>query len=163
MSPGPQGRDRRNRPFRLIVGGLPEDAPRHPVPRSDHPDEIVLPPQRSSARLARHWVIRVIASSGVTGAQNQVVELLTAEVVANAAVHGPAEGSIRVRAWTDATHVYVTVSDESSTSPVVRHPEPSDVSGRGVALVQALADDWGVEAGPDGKTVWFSLELEDEY
>jgi serine/threonine-protein kinase RsbW len=45
---------------------------------------------------------------------------------------------------------------------VVRHPEPSDLSGRGMALVQALADDWGVEVGPDGKTVWFSLELVDD-
>jgi serine/threonine-protein kinase RsbW len=163
MSSTPPGRDRRDRPFRLIQGGLPEEPPRNPVPASEGTEELVLPPQRSSARLARHWVIHVVAASGVTGPQNQVVELLTAEVVANAAVHGPPDGSIRVRAWTDARSVYVTVSDDSSTSPVVRHPEPADPSGRGLALVQALADDWGVDAGPAGKTVWFSLELQDEY
>ncbi|WNB85334.1 ATP-binding protein [Cellulomonas sp. ATA003] len=154
--------ERRTRPFRLIVGGLPEDAPRNPVPASDASEELQLPAQRSSARLARHWVIHVTAAAGVTGAQNQIVELLTAEVVANAAVHGPADGTIRVRAWSDATHVYVSVRDDSVTTPVVRHPEPSDLNGRGVALVQALASDWGVEAGPNGKTVWFSLELEDD-
>jgi anti-sigma regulatory factor (Ser/Thr protein kinase) len=161
MSTTPPGR--RDRPFRLIRGGVPEDAPRHPVPASDAQEELVLPPQRSSARLARHWVVHVVAASGVTGSQNQVVELLTAEVVANAAVHGPQDGTIRVRAWTDARHVYVSVSDDSATSPIVRHPEPADPSGRGMALVQALADDWGVEVGPAGKTVWFSLELQDEY
>ena len=163
MNGTPPGRDRRNRPFRLIIGGVPEDAPRSPVPTGGDHEELVLPPQRSSARLARHWVIHVIAASGVTGPQNQIVELLTAEVVANAAVHGPPDGSIRVRAWTDATHVYVSVSDESETSPVVRHPEPSDLSGRGMALVQALASNWGVDGGPEGKTVWFCLEREDEY
>ncbi|WP_298459131.1 ATP-binding protein [uncultured Cellulomonas sp.] len=162
MSGASRGRDRPDRPFRLIVGGLPEDPPRSPVPASDAHEELQLPAQRSSARLARHWVIHVIAASGVTGSQNQVVELLTAEVVANAAVHGPPDGTIRVRAWSDATQVYVSVSDDSAASPVVRHPEPSDLSGRGMALVQALASDWGVESGPDGKTVWFSLELEDD-
>lgn len=162
MSPTPSGRDRRANPFRLIAGGLSEDAPRSPVPASRTAQELSLPPERSSARLARHWVIHTIAAAGVTGSQNQVVELLTAEVVANAAVHGPADGSIRVRAWTDADHVYVSVSDDSSTSPVVRHPEPAAASGRGMALVQALASDWGVEVGPDGKTVWFCMELEDE-
>ena len=156
MNRAPEGRERRSRPFKLIIGGLPEDAPRNPVPASGASEELQLPAQRSSARLARHWVIHVTAASGVTGAQNQVVELLTAELVANAAVHGPADGTIRVRAWTDTRHAYVSVSDDSSTSPVVRHPEPSDVSGRGMALVQALADDWGVEVGPGGKTVWFS-------
>lgn len=152
---------RREHPFRLIVGGLPEDAPRNPVPRSDHHEQLELPAQRSSARIARHWVMHTIAASGVTGPQNQVVELLTAEVVANAAVHGPADGTIRVTAWTDERNAYVSVSDDSSASPVVRHPEPSDLSGRGMALVQALADEWGVEIGPDGKTVWFSLGLVD--
>jgi hypothetical protein len=78
-------------------------------------------------------------------------------------VHGPSDGTIRVRAWTDDTHVYVSVSDDSRTSPIVRHPEPADPSGRGMALVQALASDWGVDAGQDGKTVWFCLEREDDY
>lgn len=157
-----RGSGRREHPFRLIVGGVPEDAPRNPVPRSDHAEELELPPQRSSARVARHWVMHTIAASGVTGPQNQVVELLTAEVVANAAVHGPADGRIRVKAWTDDRNAYVSVSDDSLASPIVRHPEPSDLSGRGMALVQALADEWGVEVGPAGKTVWFALELVDD-
>jgi serine/threonine-protein kinase RsbW len=157
-----RGSDRPGRPLRLIRGGVPEDAPRTPAPRADGLEQLELPPQRSSARLARHWVMHTLASSGVTGPQNQVVELLTAEVVANAAVHGPSDGTIRVTAWTDARNAYVSVSDDSSVSPVVRHPEPSDLSGRGMALVQALADDWGVEVGPEGKTVWFSLELVDD-
>ena len=159
MSRAERGSGRREHPFRLIVGGVPEDAPLSPAPRSDGHEQLELPPQRSSARVARHWVMHAIAASGVTGPQNQVVELLTAEVVANAAVHGPPDGTIRVKAWTDTRNAYVSVSDDSSTSPVVRHPEPSDLSGRGMALVQALADDWGVEVGPGGKTVWFSLEL----
>ena len=36
---------------------------------------------------------------------------------------------------------------------------PPRVSGRGLRLVAAVARDWGVELGPDGKTVWAELPL----
>lgn len=31
--------------------------------------------------------------------------------------------------------------------------------GRGLLLVRALADDWGVRPADEGRTTWFSLEL----
>ena len=40
-----------------------------------------------------------LAAEGVFGAENQVVELLTGELVANAVLHGPSDGVVRVRAW----------------------------------------------------------------
>ena len=102
-----------------------------------------------------------VAASGVHGAVNQVIELLTGEVVANAVVHGPEHGRIRVGLRIDERGVLVSVADESPASPVVKHPEPTAVSGRGMALVEALARTWGVDHdGGHGKTVWFLVDVD---
>ena len=41
-------------------------------------------------------------------------------------------------------------------------PDPLRVHGRGLQLVEALADRWGSERDAVGTTVWFSLELDAE-
>ncbi|HEY8717112.1 ATP-binding protein [Pengzhenrongella sp.] len=124
-------------------------------------DELRLPARPSSARLARDWVMNKLAADGVFGAENQVVELLTGELVANAALHGPPDGLVRVRAWRIRRTVRVAVRDDSSQAPVVLHSGPSATSGRGLALVDTLAADWGIERhGSRGKTVWFSVDLD---
>jgi anti-sigma regulatory factor (Ser/Thr protein kinase) len=120
--------------------------------------ELVLPARPAAARAARHWVMRTVAEAGVHGSSNQVIELLAGEVVANAVVHGPADGEIRVRVDVVADEVRVSVSDESTVRPSVLRPAPTDPSGRGMSLVAALSTAWGVDRrGPDGKTVWFSV------
>jgi hypothetical protein len=53
----------------------------------------------------------------------------------------------------------VEIDDPSTEVPVVRHPENNDEHGRGVLLVDQLANAWGVEARSDGKTVWFELDV----
>jgi hypothetical protein len=47
--------------------------------------------------------------------------------------------------------------------PTVRRPEPSEPSGRGLRIVQELADSFGVRElrGTPGKTVWFVVGLEE--
>ncbi|MGD1057398.1 MAG: ATP-binding protein [Solirubrobacteraceae bacterium] len=40
-----------------------------------------------------------------------------------------------------------------------RTPTPLDQSGRGLQIVQALAEDWGIVRSPNGKLVWFTLRL----
>jgi serine/threonine-protein kinase RsbW len=120
--------------------------------------EIVLAARPAAARAARHWVMRTVADAGVHGSANQVIELLAGEVVANAVVHGPVDGEIRVRVDVVAAEVRISVSDESTARPSVQNPAPTDPSGRGMSLVAALSTAWGVERrGLDGKTVWFSV------
>jgi hypothetical protein len=43
----------------------------------------------------------------------------------------------------------------------VRSPAPTDTSGRGLQIVKALADNWGVVKGAasKGKTVWAVLAI----
>jgi anti-anti-sigma factor len=45
--------------------------------------------------------------------------------------------------------------------PLLRHFDRAAVTGRGLLVVEALADRWGVEPDEAGKTVWFELELDD--
>jgi hypothetical protein len=56
----------------------------------------------------------------------------------------------------------VTVADRSSALPRPRDPGGAEESGRGLAIVAALTDDWGValaDPGTTGKKVWFTLAL----
>ncbi len=124
--------------------------------------ELVLRAERSAPRAARHWIMRAVAAAGVHGASNQVVELLAGELVANAVLHGPSDGEIRVHVRIYQDEVRVEVTDESPARPRVRRPEPTDPNGRGMALVATLSSAWGVERLDDGgKTVWFTVENQD--
>jgi hypothetical protein len=51
----------------------------------------------------------------------------------------------------------VEVEDESDQWPKRRTPGEQASSGRGLLLVEALADDWGVEPRGSGKRLWFEL------
>ncbi|MEN0130299.1 MAG: ATP-binding protein [Brevundimonas sp.] len=123
-------------------------------------DEMVVRAEPRAPRAVRHWVMRTIAELGVTGAANQVVELLTAEVVSNAVVHGPAKGEVRVRLNVTGSRVRVEVRDLGHGVPTVRHPEPTAPSGRGLALVEALAESWGTAPGDGGTCVWFEVDAD---
>ncbi|MGV9265492.1 ATP-binding protein [Kitasatospora sp. NPDC003701] len=79
--------------------------------------------------------------------------LILSELVTNALVHG--DGPPTVVLELRCGRLYIAVSD-ASVAPVVR-PAPNDArtSGRGLDLVGALADEWGVELiGSYGKAVW---------
>lgn len=148
-------------PLTSVRGGVRGASRVGPPTRPGRSGELRLPARTSSAQVARHWVMNELAAEGVFGAENQVVELLTGELVANAALHGPPDGLVRVRAWRAGDTVRVAVRDDSPVPPVVRFPEPSAPGGRGLALVDSLAAAWGVEHhGDAGKTVWFSVDLD---
>ncbi|HEX5333654.1 MAG TPA: ATP-binding protein [Cellulomonas sp.] len=141
---------------RAAASGVPAEASAPIDPGL--PAELVLEARPAAARAARHWVMRTVADAGVHGSSNQVIELLAGEIVANAVVHGPVDGEIRVRVVVLEDEVRVFVSDESTARPSVQHALPTDPGGRGMSLVAALSTAWGVEQrGPGGKTVWFSV------
>lgn len=122
--------------------------------------ELVLVSRPSAARAGRHWVVRALTAQGVATEAADVVELLTGELLANAVLHGPAAGDIRIRIWRSGDLINVAVTDQSAGEPVVRPPSATSSDGRGMMLVDALATDWGVtDRGPGGKTVWFRLDL----
>jgi anti-sigma regulatory factor (Ser/Thr protein kinase) len=120
--------------------------------------------ERTAARRAREWATLAAAEAGATTAAQRVVRLLTSEMVHNAVVHGPADGTITVDARFRAGTVGVLVTDESPEPPVLSADGSDPPDCWGMRLVDALAARWGVEpAGPTtgpGKTVWFEVSLD---
>jgi len=89
------------------------------------------------------------------------VMLLASELVTNAVLHAAAPSQVRLRLREG--RVRLEVHDPSPQVPVPRARDLGATNGRGMVLVDALADAWGVEVGdglPDvGKTVWVELAL----
>ncbi|MHC0430602.1 ATP-binding protein [Streptomyces sp. O3] len=86
-----------------------------------------------------------------------VAELLTSEIVTNALVHTDREAV--VTATVGPRGLRVEVRDFVARRPRPRMPDADDgTHGRGLILVQSLADDWGVRGHEIGKSVWFELD-----
>lgn len=85
------------------------------------------------------------------------VQLVVSELTTNAVIHAGTPFSVSIGCHGAA--IRISVQDWSLAPPVVRDGIPLARSGRGLRLVDAVARDWGVESGPDGKTVWAELAL----
>ncbi|WP_328332815.1 MULTISPECIES: ATP-binding protein [unclassified Streptomyces] len=85
-----------------------------------------------------------------------VAELLTSELVTNALVHTD-RGAV-VTAGVGPAGLRVEVRDFTNGQPEPRGATDESTHGRGLLLVQALADAWGVRTHEVGKSVWFELE-----
>jgi DNA-binding NarL/FixJ family response regulator len=110
-------------------------------------------------RAARDFVRAALAGWDGGGELDDLadsVTLLVSEVVTNAVVHASSGVEVLVRLTADAAVVEVT--DTSEAAPVPRDADDEATSGRGMALVDALARSWGVRPAPGGgKTVWFEV------
>ncbi|MET9666228.1 ATP-binding protein [Streptomyces sp. NPDC006475] len=85
-----------------------------------------------------------------------VAELLTSELVTNALIHTD-HGAV-VTATVASTTLRVEVRDFMAGLPMPSLPEVHlGTHGRGLMLVESLADAWGVRTHSMGKVVWFEL------
>jgi anti-sigma regulatory factor (Ser/Thr protein kinase) len=91
------------------------------------------------------------------GEAGETAALLLTELVSNAVRF--AGGDLRVRAGVHSGLLLVEVSDTSERMPTSLVPHPEAETGRGILLIQELADRWGAEPLPNGKRVWFELSL----
>ncbi len=107
---------------------------------------------RSVASL-RRFAVRACEQAGTEVCDT--VALLVSEVATNALVHGSGEVQVSVRAGSGVLRV--EVADGSPELPRPRRAGPEAEGGRGLALVDALASDWGTERTADGKVVWFEV------
>ncbi|WP_128378546.1 ATP-binding protein [Streptomyces cavernae] len=86
----------------------------------------------------------------------ETAELLLSELATNALHYGTGP-DIGVRFSLQGDHLKIDVNDGSPLRPEPRCAGPDDESGRGLLLVESLADAWGVS--DDGTTTWFTLPL----
>jgi two-component sensor histidine kinase len=106
--------------------------------------------------VGRRFVAETLQDWQVDEALLEPVLLVTNELVANAIVHAQ---SAPVLSLAEAgPDLMVKVADSSPTVPVPRAGTPDETGGRGLILVQALADQWGFEPHSYGKVVWVTFE-----
>ncbi|MFI6204914.1 ATP-binding protein [Streptomyces sp. NPDC051041] len=124
------------------------------------------------ARLARHLAVRELHTWGVpygTDASDRIA-VIVAELAANAVTHGRVPGrdfelTLTLLTAGAGARVRAEVTDTRTElrPPVpgaVRPPRPLDEHGRGLPLVDALADRWAVvDREPPGKTVRAEVDL----
>ncbi|MFG2501503.1 ATP-binding protein [Streptomyces sp. NPDC048441] len=104
---------------------------------------------------AREFAVQALDGWGLR-ARAEDIRLCVSELATNAIVHGAAPGhGFLVRLDSDDDVVRLEVHDSRRQQPVVREPAATDLSGRGLTLVAALSDGWGMEdRAPAGKIVW---------
>ncbi|MER7686174.1 ATP-binding protein [Streptomyces sp. NPDC097610] len=119
----------------------------------------LLSPTPRGARLARLLATEQLRSWGLP---LHPAEQVVAELAANAATHGRVPGrDFRLTLYVVARTIRVEVTDTCGDRlPRPQSFAPDAESGRGLVLVDALADRWGVvSAPPPRKTVWAEIDL----
>jgi anti-sigma regulatory factor (Ser/Thr protein kinase) len=127
----------------------------------DRAARVLLDDDPRSAGLARRFLKEFLEESGITGELAATAELCLSELVTNAVVH--ADTTSELDATLDAGVLTVSVRDRGqagATARLIPDKDPLRVHGRGLQLVEALADRWGSERDAVGTTVWFALETD---
>ncbi|MGW0732759.1 ATP-binding protein [Streptomyces sp. NPDC002851] len=132
------------------------------TPLTGKPVEWHLPRTPRSVPRARTLLHEQTAAWNLTPDVADTAALLLSELLTNAVTHArvPRGRQLRARCalLSDGT-LRLEVDDANNSEPCPRKAAPEDESGRGLALVEALADRWGTtpRAYGIGKTVWCEL------
>jgi len=118
-------------------------------------DEVRLPAGPGSSSRARRLIRSALESWGL-GGLGEVAEQLVTELVANVVRH-TGGCSFGLRVVRRQGGVRFEVRDPSRALPCLIIGDPEDDSGRGLQLVNLLADRWGADLMSRGKSVWFEL------
>ena len=109
-------------------------------------------PTAPSVRAARQFVRGRLAATDV---DLDLALLLTSELATNAVVHGRTEFEVLVTMGPDWCRVGVADHIQGEIYP--RTTPATATGGRGLRMIDALADRWGCDQTDTGKIVWFEL------
>lgn len=112
----------------------------------------------ASAAVARRSVAAAFQKAGMSADQAYDAALIASELVGNAVRHGSPlpSGHLAVE-WTLSGEDYtISVTDGGTSATEIRPREADnlDVGGRGLMIIAALCQDWGVARTPGSTTVW---------
>lgn len=115
-----------------------------------------LPARAESVARARRFVTRQLLAGRVAEPLVETAALLVSEIVTNAVVHAGGDVDLRVHAAA-GQGALVEVGDRSPVPPATRRYDVDAMTGRGLALVDALSTSHGSIARGTGKVVWFTV------
>jgi PAS domain S-box-containing protein len=139
----------------LLLRRLGPDAPRSVGRLQQH----VAPGDAEALTEARHMIRAAVRAWGARDRADEI-ELVADELITNALIHTEGSSVVTLRVLTGRERrLRVDVEDASSALPRRREAGDSGVSGRGLLLVDLLADRWGVEARGSGKCVWCEFRV----
>lgn len=115
----------------------------------------------ANAAVVRHSIAADLTSQAVAPDRIDDVLLVASELVTNAVVHaaGRTEQDLDVAWEVQPDCVLIRVMDASPDLPRRRSTNDTDTRGRGLAIVAALAIDWGVRRTAGGKQVWARVPI----
>ncbi|HET8583211.1 MAG TPA: ATP-binding protein [Jatrophihabitans sp.] len=115
----------------------------------------------ASAALVRRSISDDLTARGIDPDSVDDVVLVASELVGNAVLHGAAIAGdgLDVDWDVEPDAVVVRVRDGSTTPPRRRPLNAAAGGGRGLAIVGALARDWGVQPTAHGKQVWARVPI----
>lgn len=131
-------------------------SPSRPVDTTTTTADLELDPAPKSVVAARRFIRSTLSGWGLARLTDTVV-FLANELVTNAVLHAPGPLSISLRR--NGKRLRCEVLDRSPEQPEVRSYALDDLTGRGLALVVAMAAAWGVDSVATGKCVWFEVDI----
>lgn len=122
--------------------------------------ELTLDRDVGAPALAREFARGALRGAQLSHLDDELIDeavLLVSELVTNAVVHTDSEW-VRIELSVEGTTGIrcVVVDADASTTPTRRH---AAVGGLGLVIVDALATRSGCDPAPNGKAVWFELDV----
>jgi anti-sigma regulatory factor (Ser/Thr protein kinase) len=115
------------------------------------------PPHPRNVRHARRITRTALSAWGVSELVDSA-EMVVSELVTNALRYG--SGPVDLTLALTETGLRIAVTDEGTTLPAARDAGPDAQGGRGLQIVELLAESWDVVVRLTGKTVTCVLRLE---
>ncbi|WP_237720016.1 ATP-binding protein [Streptomyces xiaopingdaonensis] len=119
-----------------------------------------LPARHPSVRRARHTLDTWLSEHSVPPDTRETAVLILSELATNAITHtNSATVTCRICLLPQGLHVEVHDHDPVGSAPHRRSPGPEAEHGRGLHIVDSLAENWGVSTTPHthGHAVWAQL------
>jgi anti-sigma regulatory factor (Ser/Thr protein kinase) len=113
---------------------------------------IALPRSPASVGTARRFIAARTAAWSFPEPVGSQLVLIGSELVTNAVLHARTGLTLTLELRDD--RIRISVKDRSTSPPTLRHYQADALTGRGLGVVAALSDRWGMSTAADGKVVW---------